>query len=36
MKHKLGADRIETFQAVPVNENNRLKNTGPPREIQAG
>lgn len=35
MKHKLGGDRAETFQAVPVNENNRLKNAGPAREIQA-
>jgi len=35
IKHKLGADRVETFQAVPVNENNRLKNAGPAREIQA-
>lgn len=34
LNHKLGADRVETFQAVPVNENNRLKNAGPAREIQ--
>lgn len=35
MKHKIGADRLETFQAVPVDPNNRLINEGPAREIQA-
>jgi hypothetical protein len=33
-QHKLGGDRIESFQAVPVDENNRLKDIGPAREIQ--
>ena len=35
MKHKLGGDRLEAFQAVPVDENNRMKNIGPAREIEA-
>ncbi|PPQ82627.1 LOW QUALITY PROTEIN: hypothetical protein CVT26_001438 [Gymnopilus dilepis] len=34
LNHKLGADRTEAFQAVPVNGENRLKDTGRPREIE--
>ncbi|KAG7451163.1 glycoside hydrolase family 13 protein [Guyanagaster necrorhizus] len=34
LNHKLGADRRETFTAVPVNPQNRLKNDGKPREIE--
>jgi alpha-amylase len=33
-QHKLGADRTEIFQAVPVQSDNRLKNSGPTREIE--
>lgn len=33
-QHKLGGDRLESFQAVPVDENNRLKTIGPAREIE--
>ncbi|KAF8233221.1 glycoside hydrolase family 13 protein [Tricholoma matsutake] len=33
LNHKLGADRLEQVVAVPVNEQNRLKNAGPEREI---
>lgn len=33
-QHKLGADRIETFKAVPVDPNNRVKSIGPAREIE--
>ena len=33
-QHKLGGDRIEAFQAVPVDEKNRLRNIGPAREIE--
>ncbi|KAF4614271.1 hypothetical protein D9613_007816 [Agrocybe pediades] len=33
LNHKLGADRVEEFQAVPSQEANRLKDAGPPREI---
>ena len=33
-KHKLGADAVETFSAVPVQSENRLKDAGPAREIQ--
>ncbi|KAK7033141.1 glycoside hydrolase family 13 protein [Favolaschia claudopus] len=33
LNHKLGADRVEKFPAVPVNAENRLKDEGPPREI---
>ncbi|KLO17207.1 glycoside hydrolase family 13 protein [Schizopora paradoxa] len=32
--HKLGADRKETFTAIPVNPDNRLQQTGPQREIE--
>ncbi|KAF7374878.1 Glycoside hydrolase family 13 protein [Mycena sanguinolenta] len=31
--HKLGADRLEKLDAVPVDPQNRLKNAGPVREI---
>ncbi|KAJ6576458.1 glycoside hydrolase family 13 protein [Mycena vulgaris] len=33
LNHKLGADRFESFPAVPVNPQNRLQNEGPAREI---
>ncbi|KAJ7284988.1 glycoside hydrolase family 13 protein [Mycena rebaudengoi] len=33
LNHKLGADRFESFLAVPVNPQNRLKDEGPLREI---
>ncbi|KAJ3505365.1 hypothetical protein NMY22_g17611 [Coprinellus aureogranulatus] len=33
LNHKLGADRHETFRAVPSNPNNRLRDDGPPRLI---
>ena len=35
-QHKLGADRVETFDAVPVDIKNRLKDLGPAREIEVG
>ncbi|KAJ7126978.1 glycoside hydrolase family 13 protein [Mycena epipterygia] len=35
LNHKLGADRTESFQAIPVNPQNRLKDEGPAREIDA-
>ncbi|TFK75239.1 glycoside hydrolase family 13 protein [Pluteus cervinus] len=34
LNHKLGADRTETFQAMPVDPSNRLKNKGRAREIE--
>ncbi|KAJ8506879.1 hypothetical protein ONZ45_g10656 [Pleurotus djamor] len=34
LNHKMGGDRVETFMAVPCNPQNRLKATGPVREIQ--
>ncbi|KAJ8455746.1 hypothetical protein ONZ45_g18867 [Pleurotus djamor] len=34
LNHKMGGDRVETFMAVPCNPQNRLKPTGPVREIQ--
>ncbi|KAI0078840.1 glycoside hydrolase family 13 protein [Panus rudis PR-1116 ss-1] len=34
LNHKLGADRTEKFLAVPVDPNNRLKDLGPPKEIE--
>ncbi|KIY65864.1 glycoside hydrolase family 13 protein [Cylindrobasidium torrendii FP15055 ss-10] len=34
LNHKLGADRAETFQAVRVNEKNRLETKDKPREIE--
>lgn len=33
-QHKLGADRRETFTAVPVDPQNRLKALGLAREIE--
>ncbi|KAJ7035075.1 glycoside hydrolase family 13 protein [Mycena alexandri] len=33
LNHKLGADRVETFPAVPVNPENRLVDEGPVRDI---
>jgi len=33
-KHKLRADRTESFLAVPVDSSNRLKPIGPAREIE--
>ena len=33
-QHKLGADRVETFDAVAVDIKNRLKDLGPAREIE--
>lgn len=35
-QHKIGADRTESFQAVPADPNNRLKDIGPAREIEVG
>ncbi|KAG5734948.1 Glucan 1,4-alpha-maltohexaosidase [Termitomyces sp. T112] len=34
LNHKIGADRVERFPAVPVDEQNRLKDIGPEREIE--
>ncbi|KAL0955093.1 hypothetical protein HGRIS_004010 [Hohenbuehelia grisea] len=34
LNHKLGADRMETFPAVPVNPTNRLKDAGHVRDIK--
>ncbi|TFK28131.1 alpha amylase [Coprinopsis marcescibilis] len=34
LNHKLGADRHETFHAVPCRPENRLRTSGPVREIQ--
>ncbi|KAJ6494839.1 glycoside hydrolase family 13 protein [Mycena vitilis] len=34
LNHKLGADRSETFPAVPVNPQNRLEDAGPVRDIE--
>ncbi|KAF8183952.1 glycoside hydrolase family 13 protein [Pholiota molesta] len=34
LNHKLGGDRTETFRAVPVQEDNRLRDAGPARQIQ--
>ncbi|KAF8149917.1 glycoside hydrolase family 13 protein [Crassisporium funariophilum] len=34
LNHKLGADRVEAFQAVPVQPDNRLRDAGPAREIE--
>ncbi|TFK94098.1 glycoside hydrolase family 13 protein [Polyporus arcularius HHB13444] len=34
LNHKLGADRPEKFMATPVDPNNRLKDIGPPKEIE--
>jgi len=34
LNHKLGADRTEAFQAVPVQSKNRLKRSGPTRQIE--
>jgi alpha-amylase len=36
LQHKLGADRLETINAVPVDPQNRLKTIGPVREIEVG
>lgn len=33
-KHKMGADRVEVFNAVPVDPMNRLREIGPITEIQ--
>jgi len=33
-QHKLGADRTETIQVVPVQSENRLKKSGPTRQIE--
>ncbi|PPQ69318.1 hypothetical protein CVT25_005919 [Psilocybe cyanescens] len=33
LNHKLGADHVETFQAIPSQPDNRLKDAGPAREI---
>ncbi|TFK47785.1 alpha amylase [Heliocybe sulcata] len=35
LNHKMGGDRRERFKGVPVSSNNRLKDIGPPREIEA-
>ncbi|KAH8994946.1 glycoside hydrolase family 13 protein [Lactarius akahatsu] len=34
LNHKLGADRTETFDAIPVGNTNRLKEVGPVRQIE--
>lgn len=34
LKHKLGADRTETFDVIPVDNANRLKEVGPVRQIE--
>ncbi|KAG6908545.1 hypothetical protein DXG01_004178 [Tephrocybe rancida] len=34
LNHKIGADRVEPFPAVPVDAQNRLKDAGPEREIE--
>ncbi|KAF9816657.1 hypothetical protein IEO21_03962 [Rhodonia placenta] len=34
MNHKLGGDRVETFKAIPVDPQNRLRDLTPPREIE--
>ncbi|KAI0029708.1 glycoside hydrolase family 13 protein [Vararia minispora EC-137] len=34
LNHKLGGDRTETFKVVPVDENDRMKEVGPVREIE--
>ncbi|KAG2017735.1 alpha amylase [Coprinopsis cinerea AmutBmut pab1-1] len=34
LNHKLGADRYETFHAVPCQPDNRLRDAGPEQEIQ--
>ncbi|THH01455.1 hypothetical protein EW026_g1248 [Hermanssonia centrifuga] len=34
LNHKLGADRVESFKAVPVDPQNRLKSIGPVQEIE--
>ncbi|EPT05547.1 hypothetical protein FOMPIDRAFT_132852 [Fomitopsis schrenkii] len=34
LNHKLGADRTETFMAVPVDPQNRLRDLTPPREVE--
>ncbi|KAG6877797.1 hypothetical protein C0993_003771 [Termitomyces sp. T159_Od127] len=34
LNHKIGADRVERFPAVPVDEQNRLRDIGPEREIE--
>ncbi|KAH9917822.1 glycoside hydrolase family 13 protein [Fomitopsis serialis] len=34
LNHKIGADRTETFEAVPVDPQNRLRDLTPPREIE--
>lgn len=34
LNHKLGADRTETFDAIPVDNANRLKDVGPVRQVE--
>ncbi|KAI0777127.1 glycoside hydrolase family 13 protein [Irpex lacteus] len=34
LNHKLGADRVEKFNATPIDPENRLKAVGPAREIE--
>lgn len=34
LNHKLGADRLEKFNATPVDPNDRLRDIGPTREIE--
>ncbi|KAJ2924865.1 hypothetical protein H1R20_g12225, partial [Candolleomyces eurysporus] len=34
LNHKLGADRHETFTVIPSDPNNRLRDAGPPRQIE--
>ena len=33
-KHKVGADKTEAFDAVPVDNSNRLRKIGPVKKIE--
>ena len=33
-QHRLGGDKTEVFEAIPVEANNRLRPKGPPRDIK--
>ena len=33
-KHKVGADKTETFDAIPVDNTNRLRQIGPVKKIE--
>ncbi|CAL1716239.1 unnamed protein product [Somion occarium] len=34
LNHKLGGDRTEVFQAIPVDPHHRLRDIGPPQEVE--